>query len=166
MASPNPEQKHLRIVHCAGCEALQQQVEEMAVDMHGQEVEIKQYRRKVSRLEKQLMQRLEGDPDHKMAERLFEYWKHVTGHGRAIFDTDRETNILRGLKILERKYGDDAPRALAAAFLGIARKGFVDPVSQKRHDRIGLVCKSAETLEKNIERYRDYMREQGKEPVV
>lgn len=177
------DQRSLRIVHCAGCEALQQQIDRMTSDMGLQaedhlllEAEAARLRRSEDRLKKQVTQGIRDDVDYGQAFKLFQYWEKVTGE-KGIWDATCQKNIMRALKILKRHYksvdtgGRDEPdelaaRALACAFLGVARRGFIDPNDKKRHNRIGLVCKDGESLKKNLERYRDYCRDTGRVPVV
>lgn len=185
------DQRSLRIVHCAGCEALQQQIDRMTSDMNLRaedynllELEAQRLRRSEDRLKKQVAQGIRDDVDYGPAYELFKFWEKVTGE-QGIWDQTCQKTIMRALKILKRHYkqledeakangekpGREAPdelatRALACAFLGVARRGFIDPNDKKRHNRIGLVCKDGESLKKNIERYRDHVRSQGKEPVV
>lgn len=167
-AEPNPDQRHLRIVECAGCEALGKQTEDMGTALLDMERDLKRHRRRIAQLEAEIAKGLVDDPSHLLAERIFEFWRVQTGRTRrTVFDVDREKAVLTGLKLLGKGYGEDlAPRALGAAIIGCARLGHTDPHTGVKHDQLTMICRNWTMIEKNLERYFQWMAQSGQTPVI
>jgi hypothetical protein len=174
-AVPNSEQRALRIVHCAGCESLQLQVEEMAVDMDGLQRELKRKRREVTRLEGDIVRLIRGkdSPTHAKAEKIGEFWKKTTGHTRSKFDIPREKAVIHALDLAAAMYPEEcendedfAARVVCCAIVGCVRLGHQDPRTGVKYDELKMICRDAEMFEKNLRRYFAYMAQIGRPAVI
>src|ERR1044072_2559085 len=118
---------------------LQQTVDLLTNDLELAETETRRLRRSNKTLKKKVTTMLKDDVDYDIAYELFKYWERVTGE-KGIFDQTCQARIMKSLKILKRHYKDArdpdtlAVRHLAACFLGIARRGFIDPATKERHN--------------------------------
>lgn len=80
---------------CAGCEALQAQVDTIWLDMDGYIAAERKYRREITRLNNELEKKAKRSRDAEVIERIAQHWRDKTGHTRAKVpvDSDRATAI-------------------------------------------------------------------------
>jgi hypothetical protein len=109
-------------------------------DMRNLEKDLRNWRDKYDRLLRDKDEERMQDPRRDEIIALFDYWREKCKHPNARFDSKRFDLIKTRLK-------DFSADELRMAIDGASVDSYVDPITRKRHDRLGLVFESAERVE-------------------
>jgi len=123
------DQKHLRLVECAACEAKERALFAIGVDLENLEADLKAKNRVIGKLKSELAQERREAPFHAEAQVIYEFWKKHLKPGARMFGEDRLKVVLARLNDKERVEGKRGkqfsypPRYICEAILGAKYKG-------------------------------------------